>query len=320
MKTKVRAKAKVSLNQNLQQAKSSKNDEFYTQLVDIENELSHYKEHFKGKVIFCNCDDPVESNFWKYFSLNFEFFGLKKLISTHYEVAKPSYKLEMTKGKVIKTPLKGNGDFRSAECIEILKEVDIVVTNPPFSLFKEYVAQLVECDKKFIIIGSQNALTYKGIFKLIKNKIGWGYTYPKSFLQPNGFIKTFGNICWYTNLEISKRHEDLFLFRTYNSKDYPKYDNYDAINVDKTKDIPVDWKGVMGVPITFMNKYNPEQFEIIGSTDRGGDNFISVANIRLTEKKEDSAKINGKKMYKRLFIKNRPKSFDMFQDPRRCNA
>ena len=263
----------MAKNSNLHAAKKAANDEFYTKLSDIENELKHYKDHFKGKVIFCNCDDPEESNFWKYFQLNFEFLGLKKLISTHFDDEKPSYKLELvgdidgdgrvTKGDIIKTPLKQNGDFRSPECVDILQEADIVVTNPPFSIIREYIAQLVEYNKKFIFIGPQNIITYKEVFPLIKdNKLWLGYTHPKEFITP-GSTQKFGNISWFTNLETKKRTEDLLLFRTYNEKDYPKYDNYDAINVDKVKDIPMDYYGVMGVPITFLDSYNPNQFEII---------------------------------------------------------
>lgn len=288
---------KKSLNSNLKKAAKAKKDEFYTQLVDIERELGHYKDHFKGKVIFCNCDDPLESNFYFYFAQNFEFLGLKKLIATHFESEKKSYKLEIVAdinkdGKIdkldtIKTPLKQNGDFRSPECIEILKEADIVATNPPFSLFREYVAQLVEYKKKFIIIGHQNAITYKEIFKLIKeNKIWLGYgfkggaahfinkhyeDYATAGDHREGMIRVSG-VNWFTNLEIQKRHEDLILYKTYTEDEYPKYDNYDAINVDITKDIPKDYPGVMGVPITFMDKYNPDQFEIVG-LGNSRDNF-----------------------------------------------
>jgi hypothetical protein len=280
--------ATKSSNANLRNANKAKNDEFYTQLTDIEKELGNYKDHFKGKVIFCNCDDPAESNFYTYFAQNFEFLGIKKLITTHFENDKPSYKLEMqfdinsdnkiNKLDTIKTKLKQNGDFRSDECIEILKEADIIVTNPPFSLFREYVAQLMEYKKKFIIIGNQNAITYKEIFKLIKeNKIWLGHSldgrniwfripdgYEKFHKIENGLKYAFvASTIWFTNLDHNKRHEDLILYKTYNESEYPKYDNYDAINVDKTKDIPMDYKGAMGVPITFLHKYNPEQFEIV---------------------------------------------------------
>ena len=288
-------------NNNLHKAKKAKNDEFYTQLSDIEKELKHYKRHFKNKVVFLNCDDPQESNFWRFFSANFEFLGLKKLISTHYvELSEPclnditSYKLEIIRdvngdGKVndldtIKTPLQGNGDFRSEECVAILKEADIVVTNPPFSLFREYISLLVEHKKKFIVVGNNNAITYKDIFKLIKeNKLWIGVNGNKTmeFELPDNYKKwnrmdektgkKFGNvpaISWFTNLNIKKRHEDITLYKEYkkNKSDYPKYDNYNAINVDKVVDIPMDYDGVMGVPITFLNKFNPKQFEIVGIT------------------------------------------------------
>ena len=266
---------------NLQKAKKAKNDEFYTQLSDIEKELLHYRDQFRGKIIFCNCDDPEESNFWLYFKLNFEFLGIKKLISTHYEQNIPSYKLEMySEDKTDKTILKGNGDFRSDECIEVLKESDMVVTNPPFSLYREYVAQLIKYDKKFLIVGSQNAIIYKEVFPLLKNNKMWlgyksgGYKFEvpldynigKIIIEDNKHFIKLGNIAWFTNMEVSKRNEDIILFREYSEEMYPKYDNYDAINVDKVKDIPKDYYGVMGVPITFMSKYNPEQFEILGMT------------------------------------------------------
>lgn len=247
--------AKSNKNNNLHKAKKEKNDEFYTQITDIEKELKHYKEHFKNKTIFMNCDDPSWSNFWLYFSMNFEYLGLKKIISTHYEDSKPSYKLEMINmGETIKTTLTQNGDFRSPECIELMQESDIVVTNPPFSLFREYIAQLIEYEKKFIVIGNNNAITYKEIFKLIKeNKLWLGINQVKEFKQPDGTIKKFGNIGWYTNLTHNKRNQEIILFKQYegNESNYPKYDNYDAIEVSKVKDIPIDYDGAMGVPITF---------------------------------------------------------------------
>ena len=291
--------AKQSANTNLHKAKTGKNDEFYTQLTDIEKELKHYKEHFKDKIVYCNCDDPRVSNFFHYFSYKFESLGLKKLIATCYKnqnmdlfsdnKSEQAIYLEYNGDKngdnipnpdeIDIKPLIGDGDFRSLECIELLKQADIVVTNPPFSLFRDYVAQLVEYDKKFIIVGHQNALTYKEIFKLIKdNKLWLGYgfnggaahfinkhyeDYATAGNHKEGMIRVSG-VTWFTNLEIKKRHEDLILYRNFNEADYPKYDNYDAINVDKTKDIPLDYAGAMGVPITFMDKYNPEQFEILG--------------------------------------------------------
>ena len=232
-------------NANLTAAKMAKNDEFYTQFSDIQNELSHYKQHFKDKVVFCNCDDPTWSNFWKYFHLKFDDFGLKKLIATHYDPKQSTYKMEYTGGDDrntevgVMTTLKQNGDFRSPECIELLKEADIVVTNPPFSLFREYVAQLMKHKKKFVIIGNMNAITYKEIFPLLKNDEMWlGYMSPKVFIQPDGSEKKFGNVLWYTNLDIAKRHESIDLVEHYTPGKYPKYENYDAINVDKVLDIP----------------------------------------------------------------------------------
>lgn len=276
-------------NNSLHEAKVQKNDEFYTRLVDIENELGHYTEHFKDKVVLCNCDDPQYSNFCKYFALNFNYLGLKKLLTTHYEKGKQSYKLEYVRvddpsgqlslPEAVQTPLQGDSDFRSEECIEILKEADIVVGNPPFSLWRPYIGQLMEYNKSFLILGNMNAITYKEVFPLIKdNKIWLGYnngahdfmvpddyTDKKFYIGKDGkkYVK-MGNVCWYTNLDIKKRHEPLFLTKKYDPALYPKYDNYDAINVNKVKDIPRDWDGVMGIPITFLDKYNPEQFEIIG--------------------------------------------------------
>jgi len=300
--------ASKSSNSNMSKAKNAKNDEFYTQLSDIEKELGHYKEHFKGKSVFLNCDDPTESNFWRYFSMNFEFLGLTRLVATHYERDKPSYKLEITAdvngdGKTdnldtVKTPLKQNGDFRSPECIELLKEADIVVTNPPFSLFREYLTLLMEHNKKFLIIGNMNAITYKETFKFIKDNQLWlGVMSPKEFMEPSGNIKKFGNIKWFTNLDTRKRHEELILWKTYkdNEADYPTYDNYDAINVDKVKDIPIDYDGAMGVPITFLDKFNPEQFELLGC-NRGINQDKNGVYGR-------SSFLNGRETFKRLFIK-----------------
>jgi hypothetical protein len=264
------ASATSASNSSLHTAKRVKNDEFYTQMPDIENELKHYKSQFKGKVVFCNCDDPSWSSFWIFFTRKFEEWGLTKLVSTHYEQGTESYKLECVfNGEKLvehRTELKGDGDFRSLESLAILAEADIVVTNPPFSLFREYVAQLIENDKKFLIIGNSNAITYKETFKLIKgNQLWLGATAPKVFKQPDGSLKVFGNICWFTNLEHKKRNEELTLFRRYADKDgqYSKYDNYDAIEVSKVKDIPCDYTGYMGVPITFLGKHNPSQFEIV---------------------------------------------------------
>lgn len=253
-------------NENLKLAKRNKNDEFYTQYCDIEAEIKHYRKCFRGKVIYCNCDNPKHSQFYRYFKNNFNRFGLKKLIVTYHKKGSKVYKIEMYPGVTLKKQMKGNGDFRNEECIELLRKCDIVVTNPPFSLFREYVAQLMEHEKKFLIIGNINAITYKEIFPLLKdNRIWLGYTSPKEFLQADGSVKKFGNILWYTNLDHRKRHEPLDLRGVYYDSDkYPKYDNYDAIEVSKTADIPCDYDGVMGVPITFLDKYCPEQFEIIG--------------------------------------------------------
>jgi len=319
---------KKSSNKNLRKASTAKSDEFYTQLSDIEKELGNYKNHFKNKVIFCNCDDPEESHFWNYFASNFEFLGLKKLVSTHFEKEKPSYKLEIVKdinkdGKInkldtIKTPLKQNGDFRSPECIEILKESDVVVTNPPFSLFREYVAQLFEYNKKFIIVANQNAITYKEIFKLIKeNKLWLGYgfnggaahfinkhyvDYATAGDHKEGMIRVSG-VTWFTNLEIKKRYEDLILYKTYygNKSEYPKYDHYGAINVNKTKDIPIDYKGAMGVPITFLNKYNPEQFEVLDGLNR----YSILSGPTKKTRGKYLAQVNGKPCYVRIVIRNK---------------
>lgn len=320
-------------NKNLNRAAKAKNDEFYTQLVDIENELKHYRSHFKGKVIFCNCDDPTESNFFRYFALNFNHLGIKKLIATHFDYEKPSYKLVLERqldlidmdadGKfnfeyVQLTQLKENGDFRSPECVELLKEADIVVTNPPFSLFREYVAQLVEYNKKFVIVGNQNAITYKEIFPLIKeNKIwlGNGFKgnaahfinrhyedYATASDHKEGMIRVSG-VMWFTNLDHKKRHEFFDLWATYNPEDFPHYDNYDAIEVSKTRNIPTDWKGAMGVPITFMDKYNPEQFEIIGATESEGKGFSN--GLWNENSKVAQPLVNGEKVYKRIFIKHK---------------
>lgn len=294
-------------NKNLQDAKTNKKDEFYTQLSDIERELKYYKKHFKGKVVYCNCDDPRVSNFFHYFSYNFEKLGLKKLIATCYKNqnmdlfsqndSEQAIYLEYTgdkNGNNVPDPneigikkLKGDGDFRSKECIELLKQADIVVTNPPFSLFREYVSQLIEYDKKFVIVGHQNAIKYKEIFPLIRdNKLWLGYgfkggaghfinehyeDYATATDRKEGMIRVSG-VHWFTNLEINKRHEDLILYKKYTPEEYPKFENFDAINIDVTKDIPMDYEGFMGVPITFMDKYNPEQFEIIG---------VGIANLGL---------------------------------------
>lgn len=294
----------ASANANLHKAKDAKNDEFYTQLTDVAKEMMHYKAHFKDKIVLCNCDDPTWSAFWKYFHLNFAELGLKKLISTHYDKTEPTYKMEYTGGDDnnievgVKTPLEGNGDFRNQECLDLLDECDIVVTNPPFSLFREYVAVLMEHKKKFLIIGNKNAITYTEFFPLLKDDEVWiGCTNVKEFLQPDGSIKKFGNIGWFTNLDVAKRHEKLILWKNYTPEEYPKYDNYDAINVNKYSEIPCDYDGVMGVPITFIDKYNPDQFEIVGISTSWCHCYVKQ------HEKSNCPIINDKNIYQRIFIK-----------------
>ena len=273
-------------NENLNKAKAAKNDEFYTRLQDIEKELKHYTEHFKGKVVYCNCDDANRSNFFKYFSTNFQKLGLKKLITSGLKDNGTGI-VAIQKGDDIDI-YDGNGDFRSEECIEFLKEADIVVTNPPFSLFREYVAQLMQYGKKFLIIGNMNTITYKEIFSYIKNNELWlGITSVKDFIQPNGEIKKFGNICWFTNLEHNKRNEELILYKHYSPTEYPKYENADAIEVGKVAEIPMDYGGVCGVPISFLDKYCPNQFRIVKF--RKGDDGKDLS-------------VNGKCPYFRILI------------------
>jgi hypothetical protein len=325
-------------NTNLHSAKLNKKDEFYTQLSDIEKEMRHYKKHFKDKVVFCNCDDPRVSNFFHYFSYNFENLGLKKLITTCYKnqnrdlfsehISENAIYLEYTgdkNGDKIPNPeeigihnLEGDGDFRSEECIRLLKQADIVVTNPPFSLFKEYVAQLIEYDKKFIIVGNQNAITYKDIFKLIKdNKLWLGYGFNRNMAHfvnkhyvdyasdndhKEGMIRVSG-VVWYTNIDTDKRHEDLILYKKYygNEDEYPFYENYNAINIDKTKDIPCDYKGVMGVPITFIDKFNPDQFEILGA-----ETFQDIeVEPGIFQKPNHKLSNSTRLVYKRIWIKHK---------------
>ena len=353
----------MAKNDNLRRASREKNDEFYTQLVDIERELAHYKQHFKDKVVFCNCDDPYESNFFKYFAINFNYLGLKKLICTCYrqspvawaqlslfenehvivktEGGKDPYKIEINQvddynndgavdladvkwllqnDKNSLTVLKGDGDFRSDECVELLKQADIVVTNPPFSLFREYLAQLVEYNKKFLIIGNQNAITYKEVFPLLKeNKMWLGasiHSGDREFRIPdhyevrskslridkdgNRYIRVVG-IRWFTNLDYEERHEDLILYKKYCAEEYPNYDNYDAINVDKTCDIPCDYFGVMGVPITFLDKFNPFQFELLGIMNTGEEN----PGIRYPNTPHGRPIINGVEKYLRILIRRK---------------
>ena len=309
----------MAKNSNLTAAKNAKKDEFYTQLSDIENELRHYKQHFRGRTVLCNCDDPRVSNFFHYFAYSFEELGLRRLITTCYKNRDADLFSQNESERAIwleymgdkngnRVPdaeeiglheLRGDGDFRSRECIELLRQADIVVTNPPFSLFREYVAQLIQENKKFLIIGNQNAITYKEIFPLIKeNKVWLGYKFgDMAFKVPADSEpratrywkddtgqkwRSMGNVAWFTNLDHTKRHEPLILTSHYTPEAYPKYDNYDAINVDKTNDIPCDYDGVMGVPVTFLDKYCPEQFEIIGCADFTGlygSDYIGVGRI-----------------------------------------
>lgn len=343
-------------NYRLARARAVKNDEFYTQLTDIEKELYHYSKYFEGKVIYCNCDDPFESNFFKYFVLNFNKLKLKKLIATCYKNSPVSnkelslfpdepikttavahkiiitempdengdgaYNLEDIKLWLSRNPqhlkkLKGDGDFRSDECVQLLKQADIVVTNPPFSLFREYIAQLVQYDKKFVVIGNKNAVTFKEVFPLIKdNKVWLGYRNINQdmwLIIPNEDAK-YEKIengkrlkhimaCWYTNLDHKKRHEELILYRQYTPEAYPKYDNYDAINVNKVDEIPMDYDGVMGVPITFIDKYNPAQFEIVDANDYRRNERVPIKSHGLIKDKDGA--INGKPTYARILIKRK---------------
>lgn len=334
------------LNRSLHAAKATKQDEFYTQLSDIEKELRHYTKHFKGKTVLCNCDDPRISNFFHFFSHNFEKLKLKRLITTCYKNQNADlfsthkaergvyleYKGDKNRNRVPDPaeigvqPFKGDGDFRSEECIALLKQSDIVVTNPPFSLFREYVQQLVEHGKKFLIIGNQNAISYKEIFDLIKdNKIWLGYSHPVSFIVPDHYEmrevrswrdengtnwRSLGNACWFTNLDIAKRHEDLVLYKKYDEEEYPKYANFEAIEVSKYSDIPIDYKKAMGVPVTFLEHYNPEQFVILGSSRTLGNPMSSIAKkgtflqggMRFYLPKGDGT---YRRMYERLVIRHK---------------
>jgi hypothetical protein len=291
-------------NTNLHSARKAKNDEFYTQYKDIEMELSHYKDHFYGKSIYCNCDDPAHSNFWKYFVDNFYALNLSKVVCTY--LGEESYATEYDGIGESSKRLIGDGDFRSPECVEFLREADIVVTNPPFSLFREYIAQLMEHEKKFLVIGNMNAITYKEVFSHIKaNHLWLGLEHPKVFVQPDGSTKAFGNINWFTNLDNRKRHEEICLVQSYheNKTAYPMYDNYDAIEVSKVADIPYDYNGVMGVPITFLCKYNPDQFEILHCDEHRRSSLVPEKSHGLVKDKESA--INGKPVYVRILIRRR---------------
>ena len=350
-------------NTKLTSAKRAKNDEFYTRLADVERELYYYRPHFRDKIVLLNCDDPETSAFWRYFEMNFDFLGLKKLISTHYHPTEQTYKLELTRGndlngdgKVdgidkIKTQLEGNGDFRNAECLELLDEADIVVTNPPFSIWREFLGVLVEHEKEFLILGNNNAITYKEVFPLLKgNKMWLGTISNKTldfvvpddyFIGKSGYVDGKGHkhakvpaISWFTNLDIPRLHKPLTLWKEYTPEAYPKYDNYDAINVDKVAEIPCDYYGEMGVPITFMGSYCPEQFEIVNANDFRRNNEVPVKQHGLIKDKEatitvereregqptpasssvellspgsDGWHINGKRKYARIFIRRIPR-------------
>ena len=313
-------------NNSLRKAKTAKQDEFYTQRKDIEDELCHYASHFENKVVYCNCDDPKESEFWQFFVRNFKPWKLKKLIATHYEPDEQvySYKLEISdNSEPIITELSCNGDFRSGACIELLKEADIVVTNPPFSLFREYIGQLIRYNKQFIVIGTQNALTYAEIFPLLKdNKMWLGYkSGDMAFKVPDSYEprstrywqdetgqkwRSMGNVCWFTNLDTTKRHECLDLRGNYyDAETYPKYDNFDAINVNKVADIPCDYDGLMGVPITFMDKYNPEQFEIVDALNRYSLMDSQHTNETVRNAHSHTCNVNGKATYYRIVIRRK---------------
>lgn len=368
--------SKKTSNSNLKSASKAKNDEFYTQLADIEKELKYYKGQFRGKVVYCNCDDPFESNFFKYFASNFNALGLKQLIATSYKpspiantqlglfgkdevLSEPKGRPKVTANKFLInevndingdgafdlddiaeqlkanknnewSPMSDEGDFRSEESIELLKKADIVVTNPPFSLFREYVEQLDTFNKKFLIIGNTNAITYKEIFKLIKeNKLRTGYTnfnVGMFFVVPDGWekfhhidergnkIARVSTSCWFTNLEVEKHKEEITLYKKYTPEEYPKYDNYDAINVDKVTDIPLDYEGCIGVPITFIDKYNPDQFEIIGFTHRN-DPYNLKTKIYTKQDADNFNDLNGSPIlkdkdgvrfiYMRIIIRNK---------------
>ena len=329
----------MPLNRNLRAAKRNKNDDFYTQLPDIENELRHYKPDFKDKTVLCNCDDPRVSNFFRYFSQNFKHLGLRKLVTTCYKNQNPDLFSQHDVERAIMLEydgfrddehmprpedigieqMDGDGDFRSQECIDILKQADIVVTNPPFSLFREYVTQLIEHDKKFLIIGNQNAITYKEIFpRIMEGRLWLGYGFRRNcahFIsnyadhatdmdKKEGMIRVSG-VVWFTNLDHNKRHEQMLLYRPYTPEDYPKYDNYDAIEVRKTTDIPMNYDGAMGVPITFLTKYNPDQFEILGMDhDVKAGLLPNIINPQW-KGKTDRGYINGKRQYSRILIRNR---------------
>lgn len=337
--------AKRDKNTSLHQAKQQRYDEFYTQRSDIDRELAHYQAHFRGKTVLCNCDDPRVSNFFKYFASNFRVLGLERLIATCYksnnaelfsthdaeQAVYIDYRGEgiehndWLKGEIPVKKLEGDGSFDSEECIELLQQADIVVTNPPFSLFREYMATLFKYNKKFLVIGNKNAITYKEIFPLIASNRLWtgvrgfagGMWFEVTIDCPNydkeeggKKLKNVPSI-WFTNLEHRKRNEELILVKKYNPEDYPNYDNYDAINVDKVADIPCDYTGGMGVPITFLDKYNPQQFEILGATESEGVGFSN--GLWNKSSKVAQPLVFGERKYKRLFIRFRKEYFETHQ-------
>lgn len=332
----------MSSNRNLHVAAMAQKDEFYTQLTDIEKELSHYKEHFRDKVVYCNCDDPTISNFFKFFSMKFNDLGLKKLITTCYRNQQRDLFSQHDLERAImleydgfrvgeRIPkvedvgvrhLKGDGDFRSNECLKILKQADVVVTNPPFSLFRQYLAQLIEYKKQFLIIGPRNAVTYKEVFPLIRDNqvwLGYGFQNGNAYFatkntnnyakgvydEATGLVK-FRNVIWLTNMDIEKRHEDLILIKRYSGNEdaYPRYDNYDAIEVDRISNIPVDWDGAMGVPITFLDKHNPDQFQIIGLSASAGYD-ANIVGLTFIGERDARASVDGQTKYARILIRNR---------------
>lgn len=301
----------MSNNSNLHAAKKAKNDEFYTRLEDIEKELAHYKDFFRGKAVYCNCDHPTESNFPRYFLEHFGELGLERITATCHVPGGRGWKGEKRKGgEYTVEQLDGDGDFRSEECVELLKQADVVIGNPPFSLFREYVAQLIEYGKKFLVIGNKNCLTFKDIFPYIKeNEIWLGCTPVKEFLQPDGTAKKFGNIGWLTNIPHAPVGKTLILEKRYSPDEYQKYDNYNAIEVSRVADIPVDYDGVMGVPLTYIQYHSKDQFEIVGCSYQYGDCGKHLDNT------EWGCMFNGKPIYKRLFIRRKdalePADFDI---------
>ncbi|MBF2759469.1 MAG: modification methylase [Ectothiorhodospiraceae bacterium AqS1] len=311
-------------NRNLNKAREAKNDEFYTRLTDIEKEMSHYQRHFKGKVVFCPCDDPYASQFFQYFSKQFERLGLKKLITACYQNVDPlrmskhdidgAIWLEYTgakKGRRVPKPedlgihyFEGDGDFRSEESLALLRESDIVVTNPPFSLFRDFMDILQSERKKFIVVGNFNSVRNKDFWPFVRGGLLWLGVSPRGMVFDTPIGEKSGNACWFTNLDHKKRHEEIVCYRRFDSSEYPKYDYHNAIEVSKTKDIPCDYDGVMGVPISFLDKYNPDQFEILGMTNTGEKN----EGIRYPNTPHGRAMVNGKEIYGRILIRHRKKT------------